>query len=30
MTAQDYGYLVMALLGVSLLAAAPGWTRSAG
>ena len=27
MTAQDYGYLVMALLGVSLLAAVPGWTR---
>ncbi len=27
MTAQDYGYLAMALLGVSLLAAAPGWTR---
>jgi hypothetical protein len=27
MSALDYGYLVMALLGVSLLAAVPGWTR---
>ncbi len=27
MDALDYGYLVMALLGVSLLAAVPGWTR---
>jgi len=28
MTADDYGHLVMALLGVSLVAAAPGWTRA--
>lgn len=28
MTAQDYGALVMALLGVAVLAAAPGWTRA--
>jgi len=28
MTAQDYGHLVMALLGVSLVAAAPGWSRA--
>jgi hypothetical protein len=26
MTAQDYGHLAMALLGVSLVAAVPGWT----
>jgi len=26
MTAQDYGYLAMALLGVALVAAVPGWT----
>jgi hypothetical protein len=28
MTAQDYGHLVMALLGVALIAAVPGWTRA--
>ncbi len=28
MTGQEYGYLVMALLGVSLVTAAPGWTRA--
>ena len=28
MTALDYGHLVMALLGVSLVAAVPGWTRA--
>ena len=28
MTAPDYGHLVMALLGVSLVAAVPGWTRT--
>lgn len=28
MSAQDYGHLVMALIGVSLLAALPGWTRA--
>jgi len=28
MTAQDYGGLVMALLGVALVAAVPGWSRA--
>jgi len=28
MNAQDYGHLVMALLGVSLAAAVPGWSRA--
>jgi hypothetical protein len=28
MTAQDYGHLVTALLGVALVVAVPGWTRA--